>query len=96
MRAGTFTRISNPADNFSPFDFLPRMNLDFEHMAKKRGVSISIMNHNMISITISGIASRFNSSIGCSINGSALGCSEIQSRMKLGGFINGVNAISKT
>ena len=65
-------------------------------MTKKGGISISIVNHHMISIAISRIAGCFHGAIGRCINRGSLRGGKIESCMELGRFINRVYPVPKT
>ena len=93
VRTGALTGTAYPPDDLSPFYLLPYSYLNPEHMAVKGAVAITVIDDDMIAVTVAGIAGYLHRAVGGSIDRRSLRGREIQARMKFGRLIYGVDTI---
>ncbi len=95
MWAGRFSSTADISNNFSLLTLSPACTFTLYMWPYKDLITIPVIDHDMVAITIAFIPCDFNHSIGRGIYRRTLGSGEIKSSMKTGCFINWIDTITE-
>jgi hypothetical protein len=92
---GTFAGAAYPADDLPALNLLTGGDFNFHHMAIQRGITIAMVDDDVVAITVAGVAGDFHRAVGRSIDRSPLRGGKVKAGMELRCFIDRIDPIAE-
>src|SRR5580658_4615008 len=93
--ACALARASDPADDLPADDALAGFYIYAEHVPVQGSVAVTVVDHHMVTITVTRIAGHLNDAVGGSIDRRPLWSGKVKPGVEFSGLVNGVDPVAK-